>query len=82
MQHEVCNDFNVGHYPTLKYGLPDTFKDGSGQKPVEYTNEKSAARIVEWIGEQKGVCVSPPELHSLLPRWPTQTACTAQSACE
>ena len=55
LQSKLCNQFGIGRYPTLKYGLPAIFSEDESQKLVEYKGNRQPADIVQWIGQQKGV---------------------------
>ena len=55
LQQTVCNSFKISKYPTLKYGLPAAFVDGSEVKMEEYVGQRKPTDIIRWIGQQKGV---------------------------
>ena len=55
LQSKLCNQFGIGRYPTLKYGLPALFNENESQKLAEYKGNRQPADIVQWIGQQNGV---------------------------
>jgi len=55
MQAKLCNQFGVGRYPTLKYGLPASFKEKAEVKAEDYSGQRKPKDIVQWVGQQKGV---------------------------
>lgn len=55
LQHPLCSKFKIARYPTLKYGLPGAYKEGSEIKLEEYLGQRKPKDIIEWVGQQKGV---------------------------
>ena len=50
MQAALCSLYNIGHYPTLRFGRPADFEVGRG-KLEEYSGVREEKEIVEWVGK-------------------------------
>ena len=50
VQAALCSLYNIGHYPTLKFGRPADFEVGRG-KLEEYSGVREEKEIVEWVGK-------------------------------
>ena len=50
VQAALCSLYNIGHYPTLRFGRPADFEVGRG-KLEEYSGVREEKEIVEWVGK-------------------------------
>ncbi len=53
MQGALCSLYNIGHYPTLKFGRPADFKVSEGGKLEDYSGVRAEKEIIEWVGKMQ-----------------------------
>jgi len=53
MQGSLCSLYNIGHYPTLKFGRPADFKVSEGGKLEDYSGVRAEKEIIEWVGKMQ-----------------------------
>jgi hypothetical protein len=50
-QGALCSLYNVGHYPTLKFGRPADYEVDKGGKLEDYSGVRNEKEIIEWVGK-------------------------------
>ncbi len=56
MQGALCTLYNIGHYPTLKFGRPADFEVSKGGKLEDYSGVRAEKEIIEWVGKLQSTC--------------------------
>ena len=57
-QGALCTLYNIGHYPTLKFGRPADFEVSKGGKLEDYSGVRAEKEIIEWVGKLQSTCAS------------------------
>lgn len=61
-QGALCALYNIGHYPTLKFGRPADFEVGKKGNLEDYSGARAEKEIIEWIGKLQSTCAAFPML--------------------
>ena len=56
LQAALCTLYNIGHYPTLKFGRPADFEVSKGGKLEDYSGVRAEKEIIEWVGKLQSTC--------------------------
>ena len=56
LQGALCTLYNIGHYPTLKFGRPADFEASRGGKLEDYSGVRAEKEIIEWVGSLQSTC--------------------------
>lgn len=56
LQGVLCTLYNIGHYPTLKFGRPADFEVSKGGKLEDYSGVRAEKEVIEWVGKLQSTC--------------------------